>query len=414
MWTLSVRYRKTIKGFLSVIKYMATIETKSPLDIKKLGWNSDLRSIDPSIFRDVEWDFMNPVERDELLGHIYSILVRRAQEKIPFYAELYKGIDTSRLADLGDILNLPIVRKESTKFSKGLRDAVRQKMSLLKPVDVTGETIWTTTGSTGMTQIPIAYTEWDFEIENNAVARIWDSLGVTGQYNVYDCYNPAHPGGFMFPEVCRILGASHRFKPPEFSLEDVARELREWRDAGSPYTFLLAVPSPIGDPLERKGTNFESLYNQATDVFGENGINKVFLIGSGITPELIERIEAEMHGIKVSGAYGTAEHRPLSYSPTDGDITRVCKYNQQHLTLGPHYLFVGRDEGDKVVPIDEPGEGEVFTIALRHGTPFILYKTGDLATVVTKNCPCGRTTPVIRNIRRYNPKEIEGVGCRYD
>lgn len=389
---------------------------KGPNELRRLNRSSDLRSIEPMIFRDPEWDFMRPSERDELLGIVYSLLVKRAKEKIPFYAELYKGVDVSRLASMEDIMNLPVLRKESTLHSNGLREAIRESKEVLKPVDVKGTSVWTTTGSTGMTQIPVHYAEpWDFDIENYAVARIWDSLGISPEDNVYDCYNPAHPGGFMFPGVCRIVGASHRFKPPEFSVEDTARELREWYNGRSPFTVLLAVPSSTGDPLGRKGTNLKTLLDESMDVFGGHGINKLFLIGSGITSELIERIEGELHGIKVSGGYGTAEHRPLAYSPVNGDAGRVCKYNQQHLTFGPHYVFLGRDQGDRIAPIFTPGEeGEVYTIGLRYGTPLILYKTGDMATIITDNCSCGRTTPVIGNIRRLDPEEIAGVGCRYD
>lgn len=386
--------------------------------IEGLRRDSHICFIDPSVFRDPEWDYMDPERRDRLLGIIYSALVARAKDQIPFYAELYREIDVMKVNGLEDILKLPVVRKEGTRYSIGLREAIRRDRNSLKPRDVRTCDVWTTTGSTGMTQIPIFYTSpWDYDIENNAVARLWDSIGIKNDDSVYDCYNPAHVGGYMFPGVCRIVGAKHRFKPPEFTLEDTVRELDEWKSANSPFTVLLAIPSSIGDPLGRKGTNFENLYNEHMEIFGEDGINKVFLIGSVITPELIERIEREMipKGIKVSGAYGTAEHRPLAYSPVDGIQTRVCKYNQQHLTLGPHYLFIGRDEGGRVTPISTPGEeGEVYTIGLRYGTPFILYKTGDLATIITNKCACGRTTPVIGNIRRQDPSEIAGVGCRYD
>ncbi|MBI2971565.1 MAG: hypothetical protein HYY37_04085 [Candidatus Aenigmarchaeota archaeon] len=317
---------------------------------------------------------------------------------------------------MDDVLGLPVLRKFSTRYSRGLREATGPNEGLLKPQGRNSFSLFHTTGSTGYAQIPIFYSEpWDLDIERHAVARVWRMLGITSEDNVYDCYNPTHVGGYMFPGVCQIIGSGHEFKPAEKQLEETAQRLRDARNSGYPFTVLLAIPSSSGDPLGRKGTNFLTLYDETMDVFGKGGIDKVFLVGSGITPELIERIEAEMRDVKVSGAYGTAEHRPLSFSPTEGPTTRVCKYNQQHLTYGPHFTYVGRDEGNRVVPITTPGqEGDVYTIALRDGTPFINYQTGDVATIVTDACDCGLTSPVIGNIRRKNMEEIAGIGCRYD
>jgi phenylacetate-CoA ligase len=51
-------------------------------------------------------------------------------------------------------------------------------------------------------------------------------------------------------------------------------------------------------------------------------------------------------------------------------------------------------------PLPEGEEGElVFTTLLKEAMPLLRYRTGDIASMTTEPCPCGRTTARIRSLR---------------
>jgi len=69
-----------------------------------------------------------------------------------------------------------------------------------------------------------------------------------------------------------------------------------------------------------------------------------------------------------------------------------------HLTTEGHALLelVEPDSGEPVA-LEDGASGElVWTHLRREASPLLRYRSGDLGTVRTAPCPCGRTTPRIR------------------
>jgi phenylacetate-CoA ligase len=67
-----------------------------------------------------------------------------------------------------------------------------------------------------------------------------------------------------------------------------------------------------------------------------------------------------------------------------------------HLTTEGHALLEVVD-GDEVLALEDGVQGElVWTHLRREASPLLRYRSGDLATVWTAPCPCGRTSPRIR------------------
>jgi phenylacetate-CoA ligase len=69
-----------------------------------------------------------------------------------------------------------------------------------------------------------------------------------------------------------------------------------------------------------------------------------------------------------------------------------------HLTTDGHAVFELADPATGApVAIEDGASGElVWTHLRREASPLLRYRSGDLATVWTAPCPCGRTTPRIR------------------
>src|SRR6185312_12991567 len=69
-----------------------------------------------------------------------------------------------------------------------------------------------------------------------------------------------------------------------------------------------------------------------------------------------------------------------------------------HLTTEGHALVELVDPaGGEPVAFEDGAAGElVWTHLRREASPLLRYRSGDLATIWTSPCPCGRTTPRIR------------------
>ena len=148
-------------------------------------------------------------------------------------------------------------------------------------------------------------------------------------------------------------------------------------------------------------------------MFGKQ-VKTAFVTGYSLPSEIIEL--SKRIGISLFTAWGASEAIVGSTSTSVGPASRLCQYNQQHLVIGPHYLGIAKRIGDRLEPVQEGEDGLLLvnTIA-REGTLYFNYAIGDKATYLGSDCSCGRTTPVVSNIRRVdNPHEIAGIGCRND
>jgi phenylacetate-CoA ligase len=83
-----------------------------------------------------------------------------------------------------------------------------------------------------------------------------------------------------------------------------------------------------------------------------------------------------------------------------------------HLTTGEHALLevIDPDTTDPL-PLEDGVRGElVWTHLRRQASPLLRYRSSDLATVWTAQCPCGRTTPRIRiSGRRDDMLRVQAV-----
>lgn len=113
-------------------------------------------------------------------------------------------------------------------------------------------------------------------------------------------------------------------------------------------------------------------------------IGKVFSDSEMLTPDTRRLVESTLRA-PVLDVYGSLEADNIGYE---------C-WHQAGMHLALDSVFGEVVDGDRVLPHGETGE-LVITILHNHLTPFIRYRTGDIARMSTDPCPCGRTFPLLQ------------------
>jgi phenylacetate-CoA ligase len=102
---------------------------------------------------------------------------------------------------------------------------------------------------------------------------------------------------------------------------------------------------------------------------------------------------------EIEAAWGASVADSFGMSDVWSTMAGECGRGEGlHLTTGGHALFELVDPGSgEPVAIDDGATGElVWTHLRREASPLLRYRSGDLATVWTAPCACGRTSPRIR------------------
>lgn len=381
-------------------------------------WEKDINplSLPPSFWGNLALDFMDPNERDLMLASMFRFSLRRALQQMPVYAtEHHAKLDLSQIRKLADVVRIPLLLKDGNSQAglAGFREKAQELPEILLPQDVHSAHVYKSGGTRGAST-PTYITDTDLMIEAYSLARrSFLAGGMRPQERLYSCYNPTHKGGELIKRAGALLGKKTvLLKRPEDDIIQCVRDIKSHK-----ITTIAAVQPPLHDGSQqiKKGTSFMNLFEADHSLFGSQGqIKKAFITGYQLPQEIINL--AEDIGLSLFTAWGATEAIVGATSTTDGPPTRLCRHNNQHLVLGPHVLAVAKivNERLKLAEEDEDGIVLVNTIA-REGTLYFNYAIGDMAHVVSKSCPCGRTTPVVSNIRRIdNPAEVFGVGCRYD
>jgi phenylacetate-CoA ligase len=134
-------------------------------------------------------------------------------------------------------------------------------------------------------------------------------------------------------------------------------------------------------------------------IFEEEGIDPrqdlklriAFLGAEPYTEETRKKIES-LYGMRAFNSYG------LSEMNGPGVAFECEEQNGMHLWEDSYLLEIIDPATGEV--LEDGHEGElVLTTLQREGMPIIRYRTGDIATVYTGTCPCGRTHRRISRIK---------------
>jgi phenylacetate-CoA ligase len=343
---------------------------------------------------DREHECMDRKELAALQGERLANLATRVCARVPFYQRLFDeaGVAPEQIRSLEDLPRLPFTRKYHLRdnypfglFATPLKDVVR---------------IHASSGTTGK-PTTVGYTKNDIGVWANVAARTIAGAGGTDEDVVQVAYGYGlFTGGLGMHYGAELLGAS----VIPISGSNTQRQLMLMEDFGS--TIICCTPSFM-------------LY--LYDVAQQIGVDvtrfplKVGIFGAEPWSEGMRRdIEAKWN-IKAVDIYGLSE----IIGP---GVSCECVDAQEGLHLNDdHFLpeIIDPDTGESL-PEGEMGE-LVITTLTKEAFPLIRYRTGDITSLRTDPCICGRTNTrmgrvsgrtddmlIIRGVNVF-PSQVESV-----
>jgi phenylacetate-CoA ligase len=296
------------------------------------------------------------------------------------------------IRSLGDLAHLPFTRKAD------LREHYPFGLLTVPPTELAR--VHASSGTRGKPTV-VGYTRQDLATWAQVVARCLAMAGVRPGMIVHNAYGYGlFTGGLGLHQGAELLGC------PVIPISGgmTQRQLMLLQDLGGQV--LCATPSyalNIAEALEAEGIARGSLHLEV-GVFG----------AEPWTTELRQAIEERL-GLVALNIYGLSEIIGPGVS-AECRVGRAGSHIQED-----HFLpeIVDPATGD---PLPEGEEGElVFTTLTKEALPLVRYRTGDIASLDSSPCVCGRATVRMSRIRgRYDdmliirgvnlyPSEVERI-----
>jgi phenylacetate-CoA ligase len=313
--------------------------------------------------------------REELsqlqLERLQSTL-NRAYRYVAYYHQVLDeaGLQPEDLQALTDLRRLPFTTKESLRqsypygmFALPLREVVRLHFS---------------TGATGAATV-VGYTQNDVRNWTELVARNLTACGLTKEDVVQIFFGfGVFTGGFGFQYGAEALGAA----VIPVASGDVARQVQIMEDFRT--TAIIGTPSyalHLGRLMEKIGHDPHSL-SLRVGLFGSEPWS--------------EQTRAEIEARLLLTAYDTYGLSEIGGPGVSGECECRCG-----LHIAEDHFYVEVVDPATGEPLPEGREGElVFTTLTKEAFPLVRYRTGDLASLTTEPCSCGRTLARMSRIVR--------------
>ena len=291
-------------------------------------------------------------------------LVTTLHARVPFYRAKFEeaGVRPQDLRSLGDIARFPFTVKDD------LRETYPYGLLACPESEI--EEIHMSSGTTGVPVVD-AYTRYDVECWEEAMARTLSGAGATRHDTVQNCYGYGlFTGGLGVHYGAKRIGAN--IIP--MSSGNTQKQLMVMRDFGS--TILTCTPSYalfMAEEARETGFDIRSMKVRA-GCFGAEPWSE----------NMRRQIESEL-GIEAFDIYGLTEI-------TGPGVAFECECKDgMHVNEDLFYPEIIDPETGLPLPDGEKGE-LVFTTLVKEGTPLLRYRTRDVTFVTRGTCACGRTT----------------------
>ena len=320
---------------------------------------------------------MKPFQLDAILKELATI-----QERSPFYAKKFAGIDMSTIRTQEDFEKLPFSEKAD------LREAYPLGIQAVPDEEVVR--IHSSSGTTG-TPVIIPYTQKDVDDWTEMFARCYRAIGCTSKDRIH--ITPGYglwTAGIGFQLGAERMGAMAIPMGPG----NTEKQLRMMEDLQS--TVLCATSSYALLLAER---------------IAQEGIRDKLALTKGLIgserwgKKMRERIADEL-GVKLYDIYGLTE----IYGPGVGVS---CDYDCGiHVWDDYVYVEVVDPKTGKNLPDGEVGE-LVITTLVKEGAPLIRYRTHDLTRIIPGDCKCkfGSHHPRIDILTGRTDDMVKVKGC---
>jgi phenylacetate-CoA ligase len=292
-------------------------------------------------------------------------IVTHCCDKIPVYQQKFKdaGIGPDDIRTLEDLAKIPFTTKED------LRKAYPYGM-LATDIDRVLE-IHASSGTTGH-PTTCAYTEKDLDVWSKAMARIYASAGTRKGDVVQNAYGYGlFTGGLGFHYGALEVGAAVL----PIASGNTERQIKLAMEYGT--TVLACTPSYaayLGEfASEKMGVNPRAQLKWKSGLFGAEAWSE----------ELRQRIQ-ELLGLEAFDIYG------LSEVIGPGVSVECQEHNGLHIYEDLFIPEIINPATGERLKDGETGE-LVLTTLTREATPVLRFRTGDVTSLKTEECPCGRT-----------------------
>jgi phenylacetate-CoA ligase len=276
----------------------------------------------------------------------------------------------SAISSLEDLAGLPFSRKSDLRdhYPFGLLAVARE--SLVR--------VHASSGSHGKPTV-VAYTRADLEAWSELMARCMTMAGVRAGMIVHNANGYGlFTGGLGFHYGAERIGATVIPVSGGFT----ARQAMLLADLGGQV--LCATPSyalVIAQAIRDAGLDPDDLALQL-GLFG----------GEPWTDEMRTELDREL-AISAVSFYGLSEM-------CGPGVAAECLEARDGLHVHEDHFLAEVVDPVTGKPLPEGAEGElVFTTLLKEAQPLIRYRTGDIGSLTTEPCPCGRTLARIATLR---------------
>jgi phenylacetate-CoA ligase len=306
------------------------------------------------------------MDREELeqlqLERLQSTL-NRVYAHVPFYRKKFDalGITPEEIGSLSDLSRLPFTTKEDVRgnypyglFAVPLREVVR---------------IHASSGSTETSSV-VGYTRNDITMWSKLVARVLVAGGVTKDDVVQVSFRYGlFTGGFGLHYGAERLGAS----VIPASSGNTARQIQIMKDFKT--TALVSTPSYamlVADTIREMGISVSAL-SLKYGLFG----------GEPWSEKMRQEIQDAL-GIVATDNYGLTE-------VIGPGVSGEC-FERNGLHINEDHFLVEVIDPKTLQPVPPGQTGElVITTLTKEAFPMVRYRTRDLTSLHTGDCPCGRT-----------------------
>jgi phenylacetate-CoA ligase len=311
---------------------------------------------------DPDYECMSRDELAQLQLERLQATLNRVYKNVAFYRKKFDqiGFEPEDLVELNDLGKLPFT------CSRDLSDAYPYDLFAVPLREVVR--VHSSSGATK--PVVVGYTRQDLKHWSELVARILTAGGVTADDVVQVTLNYGLlTGGLGLHYGAELVGAS--VLPT--SVGRTERQVKIMQDYRT--TVLVATPSyalVIADRMEGMGVDAKTLT-----------LKFAMLAGEPWSEEMRQEIEARLY-VKATDNYGLSE-------VMGPGVAGECLYQAGMHLNEDHFIFevVDPQTGKNL----QPGEiGElIITTLTKEAFPLIRFRTGDLCSMQSAPCQCGRT-----------------------
>ena len=309
-------------------------------------------------------EYLSPDAWSQWHTELLQSTVNRAYNRVPFYRKRMEetGIGPDHIGSVEDIVKLPFTTMKDISdnypyglFSVPLRDIVRIH----------------TLRSGQPNPIALGYTKTDHKRRTELTARFFRSAGVNEDDIVQICLDPGMSlHGQDLKEGAEFLGALV-IPPDPVSILSRIRVMVDFKT-----TVLVTTPS--------YGLYMLETFKERNMPLAALNLRLMILLGETLSKDVREIFEKELD-VQTRAAYGIFE----ACGPT---MAYEChEKHGLHLALDHVIPEIIDPETLDVLPPGQKGELVITTVTAR-ANPLLRFRTGDITSLDTDTCACGRTT----------------------